>query len=404
MVFKGIINFVVGAATTAWGYVQTGLNFLTGDFALGDVLTDWGAELWTEAVDAYDYIKEIDSLRDVANLVNSVTPYYEIYERWKQMEDLEDFDLDLPAYDDFELRRKEMMEILATDPDQLSSVYDEGTLRKYGIDPESADAESMLRKRGARARYEQEEDAMARQFARSGVQGNAALAAAQAQLGIQGAAMDAQMGLAAEQMFTEQLSGLEDRYESVSSAAMNMQYQISQWELQKMQNVQKAQNDITKMIAKEVSQLATQKETEKAKQDATIEELKKDTGYGSHEGSHGGAEGVSFFHEQEILSQPPPPPAPEPPTPPPAPEPPLRFELPKIEWPQYDSNFNFEWGQNSRRQDDAYDEARKSITGGITGQGPYDRDTYTQYMGGPIMDKIEEGNYLKYNPLTGRFE
>ena len=141
MVFKGIINFVVGAATTAWGYVQTGLNFLTGDFALGDVLTDWGTELWTEAVDAYDYIKEIDSLRDVANLVNSVTPYYEIYERWKQMEDLEDFDLDLPAYDDFELRRKEMMEILATDPDQLSSVYDEGTLRKYG---QLIDENSML--------------------------------------------------------------------------------------------------------------------------------------------------------------------------------------------------------------------------------------------------------------------
>ena len=244
-----VIPIIIGVGQAVWaGVTWLAATAYTVVSTVVSGVMNVAGEIWSEAVDLYDWVGNIDSLDEIVNLVDVYGDVIKAKQRRDQIKELEAFELEIPSMDAFEEVRDEMFDILGTDPDALSSTFDEATLRKYGIDPETVDAEAMIRKRGARAKFEAEKDAVARQFARTGAQGAAGLAAAQAQLGIQSAAMDAQMGLEAERKFTQQIAGVQQKYENVLGGLMTMEEQIAEFEFNRMQAIQALKRQNTKEL------------------------------------------------------------------------------------------------------------------------------------------------------------
>ena len=298
-----IVNLAVGAVTTAATIVTSTAGAIWSNViaptagAIWEGAVNVGTEIWEGATEAYDWVSSVADGEALQNLYGAVDIGANLYAMKKQrdaIKDLENFELDIPAMDDFEAMRDEMFDILDTDPNELTSSFDEATLRKYGLDPDTVDAETMIRKRGARAQFERNRDALSRQFARSGATGSAALATAQAQLGIQGAAYDAQLGYEAEQKFTEQISGLQDRYQKTTEGMMTMETQLANWEWQRQQEIAKLEGDFMADVTDFTGKLATWEPD-------TPQTTTSPTGQTGTEGAGGGfIGGGGGFFDQEL--------------------------------------------------------------------------------------------------------
>ncbi len=211
-----------------------------GSAIFGDAWTaveQGGSWLWDKAESGYEWLETTDT----GELLKEGFEGYSLYQRYEgiqlqrdRIKELKNLELDIPSMAQFEEDRDEMAAMLETDPDALIGTFGEEALRKYGIDPASIDARAAIEKRGTRQRFEADQASMSRQFARSGVQSSAAMAAAQAQMGIGASAADAQMGLDAEMRFTDQLEGLQDRYQGAGQTLMSMEQQQAQWEMSKL--------------------------------------------------------------------------------------------------------------------------------------------------------------------------
>jgi len=234
--FAGLTAQLGSIATSTLGSIYSHTLGAAGSAVFGSnwALVERGAMWVFDKVAAVnDWLGQGDTLMDIYDTHANYRQYEQIRMQRDRIKELEKTTLDLPALDDWEASRNEMMDILATEPDALAGTFNEATLRKYGIDPASIDAETAIAKRGARARFSEQQDAMSRQFARTGVQGSAAMAAAQAQMGLGASAADAQMGLEAERGFTEQLEGVQDRMERTTAGILSMEQQKAIWEVNK---------------------------------------------------------------------------------------------------------------------------------------------------------------------------
>ena len=156
-------------------------------------------------------------------------------QKYKRIKELKNMKLNIPSMEDFERNRDEQMDILDTDPSQLENVFGPAMLRKHGIDPANLDAQAQFKKRQVRNELMGQQDEMARQCGRSGMMGSSAMAAAATQLGLQGSQMDAQMGLEASKLFTQQIANLQSRMEGNTRDLMSMEESMANWELNKQQ-------------------------------------------------------------------------------------------------------------------------------------------------------------------------
>lgn len=255
----------------------TGLTGMTTVATEGAGGFDWKDNFLTKKINkGFTWLESKDNLSELYGYGKIAADVKSYRQQKKALKQLRDTTLDIPAREDFEVNRNEMMDILDTDPSELSSKFGEGTLRKHGIDPGSLDAQAMLKQRGFRSKMEQQRDSLSRQMGRSGAFGNAALGAASAQMGLQGSMYDAQMGLQADQMFTQQLSNLQQRAEGSTNQLMSMEESMAQWEynkqLQATDMERRMYQDVSKGLQKARLGLEDDIEAEVAKTEDPVEE------------------------------------------------------------------------------------------------------------------------------------
>tara|TARA_R100000008_G_scaffold1947_2_gene1621 strand:+ start:8334 stop:9725 length:1392 start_codon:yes stop_codon:yes gene_type:complete len=213
---------------------------------LGDTFEDWKDKIsdFSWNVDG----KEI--LRDTFRIGAAGLDLKRYYDQYKRIKQIEGLTYPGDNVEQFEQIRDEQMQILGTDPSALADTFSAGTLRKHGIDPDSLDAQSMMERRGFRRQLAQQGDEMARAFGRSGFMGNSAMAAASAQLGLQGSMYDAQLGMAANKAFTEQMANLQERYAANTENMIKYEQAQANWEMAKQKEIYDMEQKFLEDMAK----------------------------------------------------------------------------------------------------------------------------------------------------------
>ncbi len=233
-VVAGVGSFIQGAGTALVKGNITGSMGLKGVLATaGKAITTSKAGVWLQTA---GNIEKAKKWWDAGKTI------YDLRKQRKAYKKIQNEKLHQPGLDYVQNQRNEMLDILNTPRGELTSAFSEQTLMKYGLNPDVIDASGTLDKRGARAKWDEQVDSLSRTFARTGVHGSAAMAAAEGQMGIQAAGLDAQMGLAMEKEFGSQWSALYSKQDQLQGTLLSYEQQKLNWEAAKKAEVESMKN------------------------------------------------------------------------------------------------------------------------------------------------------------------